>query len=146
MEPSRGFGDRLLVLEKTDLYLPDVIPLSLHRTYRPADPATRSFGIGMTHDYTMFLWSANEYTEVDVVLPDSGRVHYVRTSPGTGWTDAVFSDVGSPTRFNHSTIVWNGNGWDLTLRDGTVYVFGEHTPLQAIRDRFGNTVQVQHTI
>ena len=36
--------------------------------------------------------------------------------------------------------MWNGNGWDLTLKDGTVYVFGDNAPLQSIRDRFGNTV------
>jgi hypothetical protein len=30
---------------------------------------------------------------------------------------------------------WNGSGWDVTLSDGTVYVFGVTKPLQAIRDR-----------
>lgn len=40
---------------------------------------------------------------------------------------------------------WNGNGWDLTLLDGTVYVFGENAPLQAIRHRFGNQVTIAHS-
>ena len=85
----------------------------------------------------------------------SGRVHYVRTSPGTGWTDAVFEHrgpdagcptcVGTPTKFYGSRIVWNGNGWDVTLKDGTVYVFGENAPLQAIRDRNGNQVIITRT-
>src|SRR5262249_14005516 len=30
------------------------------------------------------------------------------------------------------------------LQDGTVYVFGDTAPLQAIRDRYGNTVTVTH--
>ncbi|MGH9410198.1 MAG: kelch repeat-containing protein [Vicinamibacterales bacterium] len=112
---SRGgdpvdLGTGLFVLEKTDLYLPDVIPLALHRTYRPADPVVRPFGIGATQDYAMFLWSAQEYQQVDLIMPDGGRVHYVRTSPGTGYTDAVFEHTATPTRFYKSTITWNGTG------------------------------------
>jgi len=41
-------------------------------------------------------------------------------------------------------IAWNGNGWNLTLKDRTVYVFGENAPLQSIRDRYGNTVTIAH--
>jgi RHS repeat-associated protein len=134
----------LFILSHTDLSLPDVMPLTLRRTYRPADPATRPFGIGTTFDYAMFLWSAHQYTEADLILPDGARVHYTRTSGGTGWADAVFDQSDSPTRFFKSRITWNGQGWNLTLRDGTVYVFGDNAPLQAIQDRFGNTVEIQH--
>src|SRR5688572_18817998 len=52
--------------------------------------------------------------------------------------------VQTPTAFYKSRFRWNGAGWDLTLTDGTVYVFGDNAPLQAIRDRFGNTLTVQH--
>ena len=54
------------------------------------DTTTRPFGKGANWNYGIFLWSANQYQEVDLILPDGSRVHYVRTSPGTGWTDAVF--------------------------------------------------------
>jgi len=120
----------LLIVEKTDLVLPDVVPLALRRTYRPADPAVRPFGIGTTHDYAMFLWSAQQFQEVDLVLADGGRVHYVRTSAGTGFEDAHFEHTASPTVFYKSRIQWNGTGWDLTLKDGTVFVFGMQAPLQ----------------
>jgi YD repeat-containing protein len=134
----------LFVLQHTDLYLPDVIPIALQRTYRPADPASRSFGIGAEQLYDLTLWSAHNYTEADLILPDGGRVHYVRTSPGTGFNDAVYQNTATPTKFFGSSIRWNGAGWDLTLKDGTVYVFGDVAPLQAIRDRFGNTVTITH--
>jgi hypothetical protein len=108
--PAPGGGPRggdpvdvatgLFVFEKTDLVLPDVLPVALRRTYRPADPAGRPFGIGMTHDYAIFLWSAQQYQEADLVLPDGARVHYVRTSPGTGFLDAQFEHTISPP---HST-------------------------------------------
>jgi RHS repeat-associated protein len=135
-------GTGLFVLQKTDLALQDVIPLALTRTYRPGDNATHPFGIGATHPYALRLWSAALYVEADLVLPDGGTIHYVRTSPGTGYADAVFEHTTTPGPFYQSRMVWNGDGWDLTLKDGTVYVFGDPEPLQAIRDRFGNTVQL----
>ena len=134
----------LLVDENTDLTLPDVLPLSLTRTYRTGDPVVRPFGLGFNHGYGIFLWSAQQYQQVDMILPDGGRVHYVRTSPGTGWADAVFEHTTTPSAFYRSTIRWNGSGWDLNLKDGTVFVFGENAPLQAIRDRYGNTITVTH--
>jgi RHS repeat-associated protein len=138
----------LFVEESTDLVVPDVLPLAVTRTYRSRDLEVRQFGYGTTHPYGMLLWSALQYQEADLVLPDGGRVHYVRTSLGTGWSDAVFTHQESattsatPTEFYKSTIKWNGNGWDLVLKNGTVYVFGENAPLQAIRDRLGNTIKI----
>ena len=128
------------VLTKSDLIVHDVIPLELTRTYYSGDSGQRPFGLGSTHPYAMFLWSANQYQEADLVLPDGDRIHYARISSGTGFTDAVFENTTSPTEFYKSTIVWNGQGWNLTRKDGMVYVFGENAPLQSFRDRFGNTV------
>jgi RHS repeat-associated protein len=146
VDPSTG----LFGLHKTDLYLPDVIPLALTRTYDSGDTLARPMGRGMTHPYAMFLWSFHQYDEVDLLLPEGGKVHFVRTSPGTSWTDAVLvhqetaTTSATPTPFYKAVIVWNGNGWNLTLKDGTVYVFGENAPLQAIRDRYGNQVTITH--
>jgi RHS repeat-associated protein len=128
------------VLTKTDLLIQDVIPLALTRTYYSGDSGQRPFGLGTTHPYAMFLWSANQYQEADLILPDGDRIHYARISGGTGFADAVFENTTSPTEFYKSTIVWNGQGWNLTRKDGMVYVFGENAPLQSFRDRFGNTV------
>jgi YD repeat-containing protein len=144
----------LFVLESTDLVVPDVLPIALTRTYRSQDQEARPFGYGTIHPYAMFLWSAQQYQQADLILPDGGRVHYVRTSAGTGWTDAVFSHEerptdtpptsATPTAFYKSVLSWRpeGGGWNLTLTDGTVYVFGENAPLQAIRDRYGNTITI----
>jgi len=146
VDPSTG----VFVLHKTDLSLPDVIPLALTRTYNSGDGFARTFGRSMTHPYAMFLHSELQYQQVDLILPEGGKIHYVRTSSGTGWTDAVFvhqetaTTSATPTAFYKSLIFWNGNGWNLTLKDGTVYVFGVEAPLQAIRDRYGNTVTIAH--
>ena len=130
----------LFVLRKTDLVLPDVIPITLTRMYRASEGAIRGFGVGTFHYYEMFLSSLNPYQEVDLILPDSTTVHYVRISPGTGWTDAVLEHTATPTVWQGSKIAWNGAGWDLTRTDGLVFVFGADAPLQAIRDRVGSQV------
>ena len=132
----------LFVLEKTDLVLPDVIPISLTRSYRPGDSTSRAFGVGSSHVYEMFLWSDNNYHETDLILPDGGRIHYERVSPGIAYWDAVYEHTGSPSAFYKSQIYWNGSGWDLRLLNGTVFVFPEFAPLNVIRDRYGNELTV----
>lgn len=136
----------LFVLEKTDLVLPDTMPLSLTRFYRPGDNVSRAFGIGSSHPYEMFLWSVNNYQETDLVLPDGKRIHYVRISPGTGWGDAIYEHTETSGLFYKSRISWNNaGGWDLRLTDGTVYVFPDSSPLKSIRDRYGNQVTINRT-
>ena len=130
-------GTGLFELDKTDLVEQDIAPITLSRTYRQLDNVSRPFGIGTTHSYAVFLSSQNPYQEVDLILPDGGRVHYVRTSPGTGYQDAVFEHTATPTRFYKSKIIWIPGGWQLTMKDGTQLVF-DYTGLRAIVDRFGN--------
>ncbi len=134
-------------MEKTDLFLPDVLPIQLTRTYRAGDGNSRPFGIGTTHPYDMFFFSANQWFEVDLILPNGGRVHYT-CIPGavcSNFTTAQLEHTSTQTKFYKSKIVWNGHGWDLKLKDGTVYVFGENAPLQSIRDRNGNQITITRT-
>ena len=153
-------GTGLFILNKTDLFLPDVIPINLTRTYRPDDSVSRAFGIGMTHPYDIFLIGDTlPWTFADLVLPDGGRIHYKRISPGTGFTDAVYQSTSSPTIFYGSTISWNPNllpsftfvgGWELKLKNGTVLAFPdsefatvpEQAGLAFIRDRYGNVLEL----
>ncbi|HEV8640828.1 MAG TPA: kelch repeat-containing protein [Methylomirabilota bacterium] len=142
----------LFVLEKTDLALPDTLPLVLTRTYRQNDTRSRAFGIGASHPYDIFLvGDVNPYTYVDIILPDGGRVHFTRISPGTGPVDAVYQHTATPTAFYGAKIAWNPGPfvWELTLKDGTVWWFPEaalqtiaaKAAVKQIRDRFGNTIQ-----
>ncbi len=131
----------LFSLEETDLVLPDIMPLAPTRTYRPNDNVSRAFGLGTTMSYDLYLWNVSGgYQDVYLIMPNGSRVRYVRISPGTGYIDAIFESTATPTSFYKSTIRWNGNGWDLRLDDSTVYVFGFNAPLQAMRDRYGNTI------
>ncbi|HVH28119.1 MAG TPA: DUF6531 domain-containing protein [Vicinamibacterales bacterium] len=144
-------GTGLFILNKTDLELPDTLPLTLQRWYRPNDTRSRAFGIGASHLYDMFLVGDTfPYTYVDLILPDGARVHYTRTSVGTNYWDAVYEHTSSPSAWFKSQVRWNGRGWNLTTRDGTLYVFPEayaaNRPQQAallkIQDRRGNVLTV----
>ena len=81
------------------------------------------------------------------MLPDGGRVRFDRISAGTSWTNAVYQNTTNPGPFYGAKIAWNGNGWTLTEKNGTVLIFPEsfaasspqRAALITIRDRNGNT-------
>ncbi len=141
-------GTGLFLLTKIDLMVFDVIPLPLTRTYRQNDNASRPFGIGSTHPYNIYLYSTNNYQTADLVMPDGQRFHFVRISPGTGFSDAVYEHTTSPGMFHKSKLAWNGQGWSVTTKDGTVFKFPEACPgcptegLNELSDRNGNKITV----
>ncbi|MFI5733146.1 polymorphic toxin-type HINT domain-containing protein [Kribbella sp. NPDC051587] len=129
---------------QSDLSLGGFIPIEAQRAYSSGDgQATRPFGMGTMGTYDTFLTSKRQWEELDLNLIDGTQVHYVRTSPGRGYSDAAFAATGTFGQFAGSTVVWNGNGWDLRLRDGTTLVYGDLAPLQSIRDRFGHSVKIR---
>jgi RHS repeat-associated protein len=139
----------LFVYERTDLVLNDTIPISLRRTYRQSDTVSRPFGIGMTHPYEIFMiGDTRPYTFQELILPDGSRIHYDRISPGTSFSDAIYEHTSSQTGFYKSQLAWNGSGWNLTLKDGSVYTFPDSdsatVPRRAactsMRNRFGETL------
>jgi RHS repeat-associated protein len=156
-------GTGLFVYNKVDLELPDVIPLVLKRTYRQNDPISRSFGIGASDPFDIFMVGDNNtfpegYTFQDLILADGGRVHFPRISPCTGtngycdFTNAVYQSTTPGTDFYGAIVRFGscfaGGSWSLTKKDGTVYCFPDSdasnnsraaAPI-AMRDRFGNTL------
>jgi RHS repeat-associated protein len=140
----------LFVMQKTDLFLPDILPITLTRTYRQNDTRSRPFGIGATHPFAWFLvGDKTAYTYAELILEHGGRIRYNRISSGTGYTDAVMEHTGTPSRFYKSVLSWNSSrgGWDIKLRDGTIYEFfvdsgSEVVVLQAVKDRNGNKLTI----
>lgn len=133
----------LFVYSKTDLMIPDTLPISITRTYRSQDSTAGPFGKGSSFTYEMGLTSKSNYTEADLNLPSGGQIHYVRISSGTSFLDAVYEHTETPSIFYKSKIEWNGNGWNLTLKDGTVFTFADTVKaIQSIRDRYGNEITI----
>jgi RHS repeat-associated protein len=160
-DPSTGgdpvsLSSGLFVYAKTDLVLPDIIPLTLERTYRPNDNQTRPFGIGTTHLYEMFIGGeTTTYSYVDLALPDGSRIHFYRTSPGTSLSGATYAHTSSGTSWYGATAVYNttafpGASWVLTTKTGLKYFFPDAFNLSnpakmaliGIQDRYGNTVTI----
>jgi RHS repeat-associated protein len=146
-----NLGTGLFVMDKTDLILPDVLPIVLSRTYRQLDTRSRAFGIGASHSFDLFLVGTTfPYTFIDIVLPDGGRIHYDRISPGTSYADAVYENTTGPAEFFKSRITWNGAGYAVALKDGSTLTFKDgfqaSRPGQAgllkIKDRYGNTITI----
>jgi YD repeat-containing protein len=116
----------LFVLRQTDLFVPDVMPLSLTRPYRPWDLRSQAFGTGGNHPYDICpTGTRNPYTYMDLNLEDGCAIHLRRISKGTGYADAVFRYVDSSSDFYGSQVAWNGNGWTLDFKDHRRFLFPE---------------------
>jgi hypothetical protein len=69
----------LFTLEKTDLVVPDVIPIVLDRAHRPGDPSFRQLG-SSNFQYHMYLTGdATSFTWAELILADGARVRYERS-------------------------------------------------------------------
>ena len=149
----------LFIYNKTDLVLPDVLPIALERTYTSNDSVVRSFGIGAMQAYDIFMIgdTTPAYTYQELCLPDGGRIHFYRTSPGAGYGNAVYASTSTNSKWYGATLTYDNApylfplaNWILTTRDGTSYYFPDGNSqtnpawmaLLAIRDRYGNTVTV----
>jgi Domain of unknown function (DUF6531) len=117
------------VRQADDIVLDGNPPIRLRRAYRTKDARSRAFGIGTSHSYDLFLvGDADRLQYVELVLEDGARVRYIRTSPGTGYADAEFVHMSTPTKYYMSRLRWNGDGWDIELRDGSRYSFQDCSP------------------
>ncbi len=146
----------LFVYDKTDLMLPDVIPISLMRTYRQKDSVERSFGKGMTNPYDIYI-AGNTATVGNIVLPDGGLIRFDRIPNSNPW---LYEHTATPTPFYKASMrmisgIGPNGAWEVKLTDGTIYqfgikaifgdAFGVHvsiTGLSAIQDRYGNRLTV----
>jgi YD repeat-containing protein len=114
---------------KTDLALPDTIPIEFTRTYMSNDNQSRAFGIGATHSYNIFLVGdgsdSDPYTYQELILPNGARIRFDRISTGTSFTNAVYVHVSSKTPFYGARIIYlaNPSSWLLTLKNGATYTF-----------------------
>ena len=150
-------GTGLFLYEQTDLVIPDVIPIVLKRTYRTNDGSDRPFGIGMSHEYELYINLVNgatKWVSADLLLPNGGQVSY-------NWLTEPLSPIkadwrlehtATPSRFYKSKLSVNADEtvWAVQFRDGTVYeLAGPGAPsvlggsvLRTIRDRNGNTLTI----
>ena len=136
---------------ETDMSIPDVIPISVTRTYMSNDTAMHAFGPGTNLTYAMHLYTPDSNSDVYLVLSNGSQVHYAlqSTSP------YIWKNLDSPSAFYGSVMEYvpgvNGQinlTQDLitvTLVDKTVLTFASDSvadQLLSIADSNGNTVRV----
>ena len=113
-------------LLQTDLFVPDIMPLCLTRTYFAWNSGRRAFGVGTNHPYDICPTGTRfPYTYMELNLEDGYQVYMPRISRGTGYADAVFRHDRSSSEFFGAQIAWNGNGWTMTFLDGRKIYFPE---------------------
>ena len=136
----------LFIFEEQDLYVPDLVPLSVVRVYRSNNPNVGIFGYGWTSPLDWYLWreSTTNQQTVILVLPDGGQVDY-QLITGTGYSDGVYKHSSSAGEFYKSVLQHLSTefAWRLTLRDGRTYTFHHQTGrLIAYADRHGNAASI----
>jgi predicted Zn-dependent protease len=115
-----------LITRTSDLFLPGNVPISATRCYRAWDQTSRAFGWNTALSWDLYpIGSRQPYTYLEIIPCDGNSLRYERISKGTGYADAVYEHRTTNTPFLGSRISWNGNGWDLKLRNGALYVFPE---------------------
>jgi YD repeat-containing protein len=143
----------LLVMSRTDFSFKEQPFFPFVRKYRPQDDRSRPFGIGATDSFDIFpVGDSQTFAWIELILTSGQRIHYARTSLGAGVADAKFraaSSLGNP--FSLSALKWNGDGWDLTTKDGWTYKFPSSGPdrtwqqgaLIGLRSVTGKTFAIQ---
>ena len=76
----------LFLVDHTDLAIEDIIPISVTRAYRQNDTGSYAFGTGwnLSYDYYLATGKNGNYNDLNLILPDGAKVHYIATTPGTG--------------------------------------------------------------
>jgi RHS repeat-associated protein len=158
-EQGTALSAGLYTFSVSDFVLAGPLGLKVDRVYRSNDVTSagiwnaRSFGVGFSLNYDMFLYSRSEasnqgFSDAELVLPDGGQVYCARTSTCTqqgctDYTDATFTCTQGPLGpYYGATISYDSGlpGWDMTLKDHSIYRFGLGAPMQSVTDRNGNSV------
>jgi len=144
------------ILRQSDLFLRDVFPVPLTRTYNSGDylhpNRVHAFGKNANHPFDIApLGTRNPYTHQFLGLEDGDFLYFSRVSPGTDFADAVFQHTETSTRFYRAVTSWNGSGWTTWLTDGTKLQFPEayraksmaQGALTGISDAAGNRLELR---
>ena len=111
----------VVVQRKADFVFADEPAMQFTRVYRNQDDRSRSFGVGASHSFDMFL-GGKMGVAVDLIMPDGHRVHFVHEPPKAGQRgDTYLPSRPSYDRFVEA--VYLGGTWKVRTTDGWTYLF-----------------------
>jgi RHS repeat-associated protein len=139
-----------LIRHEVDMVVPDVMPIVIQRSYRQNDYSPQAFGYNWTLGYDTYFYSksfrdSGQFLEADLIKPDGGRIHFVRTSAGTGYSDAILTHYGSQSDYYGATATYEGGNWVVRLRNGSSLSIPYYSSLGAVNDRNGNTLSISRS-
>jgi RHS repeat-associated protein len=142
VDPATG----VYVTGRTDLFIKDVIPIALTRSYQQFDTRAGSFGRSWTNAYDITLYQPNT-SQVDVVFADGTRLPMMLQSDGE--TFKCTTAPGGPffgatlTKFVNSNAA-HPNQFQLTLNNQSKLRFDGHdfNHLMEVVDRNNNIVSL----
>jgi RHS repeat-associated protein len=133
----------LFTMEKTDLVLPDVIPIVLQRQHRAGDSSVGLFGQGQHDIYSMGLFSnPSSYTVVDLVLGDGASIRFDAINPGDPLESRIWEHTASPTAWQKARVVyvasgtWARTGLPTALASATYNAANQQTAFGGVTQTF----------
>jgi RHS repeat-associated protein len=126
----------LFILDKTDLVLPGIIPLTITRTYRTNSSSAGPFGIGTSWNYDLFLTPPPNGSpdQLRLLMPGGSDNPFIRQPDGS------FVNTLSPI-FGGARITLEPSLRVLRFKDGSIWRFRTTDGLLLSQtDRNGNTV------
>jgi YD repeat-containing protein len=133
---------------KTDLHVPDFMPLAFTRAHVAGSLARREHRYFRDVYEPHFYWGSEPYKFLEWYLPDGISIKYERNPPGAPDEHPIWSQVHYDTDapfplFKGSRANWTGSAWDVSLQDGTTYLLeGERGSLVGIFDKDGNEIRL----
>ena len=107
-----------------DIVLAGTPRFVLQRTYRSGDPIRRRFGVGATHNGERHLRvNAEDLRSAELILEDSTRIRFERTSAGRGLANAMFEHRERTTEYAGARVGWAGAFWGMWLHSGAIMIF-----------------------
>jgi YD repeat-containing protein len=120
-------GVGLMILHKADFVFEDDPAMQFTRIHRNQDDRSRSFGIGGSDSFEIFL-GGQMGVAIDLIMEDGVRIHYNHLPPATGQTgDTYQSGWDRAGRFQNTQLVFDGKIWRIKTADGWTYMF-PYTP------------------
>lgn len=131
---------------ETDIAITDVMPLTLGRNYRPSDSVKREFGLGTGAGFNYRIARKNDYTRMQLVLPNGTPLVFHQTSGSGAYGTWRYSGKHG---FSGATLASESDGgwkYRLTMRDGSQMTFEQYSPnrIKSVQDRFGNLIEYQY--
>jgi YD repeat-containing protein len=120
-------GVGLILQRKADFVFDDEPSMQFTRIHRNQDDGSRSFGIGGSDSFEIFL-GGQMGVAIDLIMEDGVRIHYNHLPPAMGQTgDTYQAGWGGEGRFQNTQAVFDGKTWRIKTADGWTYMF-PYTP------------------